>query len=130
MPERGITRIVGQDLIERPLIAGEVDDLRGDAGPLRQADLRQIVREEFGAAAHVIERKFGAVGLFTIAAAPQVTHIMEQRQDHAGGGPLGGQLARGVDLAFVAGEQPCHRQRDILRIGVVRHLRGDGREDA
>ena len=93
-----------------------MNDLGGNLGPLRQPYLRQVVRQEISAAADVIEREFSPIGLRAIAAAAQIPDVMEQRQDHAGGGALRGQLALGFDLAFVAGEQSRHRQRDIERV--------------
>ncbi len=90
-----------------------MDDLRGNLAPVTQTDLRQVVLQEFGAAADVIAGEFGTIGLLEIAAAAQVADVVKQRQHHAQYATLGAELTAAVHLLFMSCQQSRHRQRDI-----------------
>ena len=63
VPQLDVARILQllADLLEGFLIAGEVHDLAGEPGPVREADRGQVEIHEARAARHVVAREFGAV---------------------------------------------------------------------
>src|ERR1039457_5386624 len=87
MTQAGIARIGRDDVGEGSLVAGVMDDLRGDLGPIRQAELRQIVLQEFRAPTDMTARELGTVGLLAIATAPQIADVEKKNQKAAPPGP-------------------------------------------
>src|ERR1022692_5050350 len=105
MTQAGIARIGRDDMGEGSLVAGVMDDLRGDLGPIRQAELRQIVLQEFRAPTDMTARELGTVGLLAIATAPQIADVVKQSQDDADHGTLGLELPECIDLPAATHEE-------------------------
>ncbi len=63
-----------------------------------ETDLRQVMLQEFGAAADVTARELGAIGLLAIGTAAQITDVVEQRQHHAEHAALRAELQRTASI--------------------------------
>ena len=115
-----------------PLVAGEVDERRGEARHLlAQAERAHVAAQERRAARDVDQRVLRAVAMHVIVAPAQVAEVMEQRGERADDEQLFGEaLVAVARAALVAVHQPGHRERyvehvlDVVVLGVAGEIIG------
>src|SRR5262252_2496609 len=106
----------GLDVLERHLVAGEVDDLARDGHPGAEAEHRQVLLEEARAARDVRAGELGAVLRLVIIRAAQVADIVKQPGDEPDRGTRAPETMLLLLLPLVTDDQPGERECYVERV--------------
>ena len=116
--EQAEGQIQDVDFLDRPLVAGEVNDLRGDRRELRHPQSADVLFQKLRAAGDVLECVFGAVLVVHVVDLAQIADVVKQCRHHPETEQLGteGLGAMVVVRTLVSVHQARHRERYVKRV--------------